>query len=420
MNPFQFGYPRNAHAHQPAPGATIASDQALQRQLQDERAQKEKQIAKLEEQNKHLLDRLDRLADELKEERASAREERHRLEMAAMRREMTSIAQKPPTKSPVESMAAFAPFVPVLVSMIESRASSSTQGLQLQQEGLQSLMTATLQQANKPDATSEMMKTILPLALPFLQNMMEAKSPKAQAELFNSMVENNLNSVAMMAQLIEAFAANGQDEPWWLPAIRETLGGVVGLSQAYIQGKGLPGQPPDANVLLNPGSQSVPPQTNAPGATSYGVYEAPPADAIEAQVGSNGSQPAQSAQPIHAPMAGSHARKAVNEVTPLQQVMLDALPPDFATPEWRVIVLRLHQSEDVEELATLISSHLENCMNFGLLPEQMQDIRTNPIEALVQCLGPLPRHDAKARFCTSGTSTRRRKSRRRRVCESTV
>lgn len=395
------GYARSYRmGSSPAPGATVASDQLAIRQMEKQEAEKAAQIAKLEAQNQALLERLDRQAEEAKKEREEAREERHRAELRALEARMEALAKPQETKSnsSADLIAALAPFAPVLATMISSNKEASSKSLEVQQQGLTQLMQATLSQANKPDSTSEMIKTFLPMAMPLIQGMMENKSPAAQAQLFNSMVENNLNSVAMMAQLIEAFAGSGDQEPWWLPMVRETMTGVVGMTEAYMQGQGgLPGQLPQPAMrpLPEPHPGALPQgQPAQPGASAYSTVNLDEAPAMQ-------PTPTPQPEPQHAPMGGvapaptqptahemEEALKA--DASPLHRLMLTQLPPDFQTPEWRIIALALHQTDDVEEVANFISGHVSHLMNFGLLPAALLDIEEDPARALDRVMGPLP------------------------------
>lgn len=400
-----------------APSATIASDALALRQLEQQRGEAQAQIAKLEAQNHALQDKLDRMLEELKAERERAREERHRLELEALKKEMLS------TRKPDESVtdwtkiaAAMAPFAPVLAAMVQSREQSSSKALELQQAGLQSLMQATLTQANKPNGLTELM----PVVLPMLKELMESKSPKAQAELYNSMVENNLNSVAMMAQLVEAFASSGKEEPWYLPMIRETLNGVVGMTEAYMQGKGLPGQRgEDLRRLAAPQQQT--PQQQAPqlapqvGQATYSTFDdvepapqqpqprvsvrrqpiAPPAPEPVAQapeVVASAPADAIDAGEDDAPEDLVAIERELRETAkPSHRMLLTMLPADYQTLEWRIILLRMHAAdEDAEDIAETLAGYLAELHGAGELPESLADLPQDPARALDRVFSFLP------------------------------
>jgi len=385
----------------PAPGATVASDTLAMRQLEKAELEAKTQIAKLEAQNAALMERLDRMAHEAKSERERAREERHSMELKALEARMESLSKPKEATGPSDLIAALAPFAPVFATMITARESSSSKSLEVQQAGLQSLMQATLSQANKPDTTMDLVKSLLPVVLPMAQNMMDAKSPKAQAELFNSMVENNLNSVAMMAQLIEAFASSGGDEPWWLPMVRETMGGVVGMTEAYMQGKGLPGQQPAVPrpLAIPQAAPALPdgvPQQAGMAAYSTIDMEAPPSEEVPehaAVAGVVADAPAVESEEYEdeeQPSAAEMERRLKEDASAVERLMLTQLPEDFQTPEWRIIALSLHQTEEIEEVANMVSGHVAHLINFGMLPHALFDFEEAPQRALARCFGPLP------------------------------
>lgn len=375
----------------PAPGATVASDQLALKQYQEHKAETARLIAKLESAVERQTEENRRLMDQLNQERERAREERHKVELEMLREQMKLLGERKP-EAPKENellkvAAALAPFAPVLSAMVTSREASASKGLEVQQAGLSTLMQATLQQANKPDPVSTMLTTLGPVVIPLFKEMLDAKSPKAQAELFNSMVENNLNTVAMMAQLIEAFGNQGGDEPWWMAPIKEALGGVVGMTEAYMQGKGgLPGQQtpslsgvPQA-AFANPPAKAVAAQT----ASTYTTQDAPSVEApeVEAELVPSSNGNGQSAA----------ASKMEAELNPTfkQKMLLGMLPTEFQTPEWRAIVIGLLNQSDPEQIASLIASHIEHQIDFGLVPVLLAGVDDDPVTVLTRLLSALP------------------------------
>lgn len=359
----------------PAPGATVSSDQLAMSQVADLKAE----LAKLRAEHKATSLAAEtenrRIKEQLEAERERAREDRHRAEMELLKQQIASASAVPKDQQAgIEKIAAaLAPFAGVFSAMITAKESSAAKGLELQQQGLQGLMQATLQQASKPDPFQEMLRSlagaapaIIPLVQGFTQNVLEARSPKAQAELFNSMVESNFNTVALTAQLVEALAGGGEDEPKWLPVIRELLGGVMNMSEAYMKSPGgLPGQPPPP-----PRPVMAPPQTA--NLSGYTTIDAEGSDITQhPQNGAGAATPA----PTQHPQLG---------------LVLNALPPEFKTPEWQKIIVGLHTSPMPDNLADLITRHLEHLMSFDLLPPALADFTIDPHTALSRCLGPLP------------------------------
>jgi hypothetical protein len=398
------------------PSATIASDALALRQLEQQKSEAQTQIAKLEAQNHALQEKLDRLLEDMKQERERAREERHRLELEAIKKEMLS-SRKDEGSDWTKVAGALAPFAPVLAAMVQSKEQAGAKALEIQQAGLQSLMQATLQQANKPSGLTE----LLPVVLPMVKEMMDSKSPKAQAELYNSMVENNLNSVAMMAQLVEAFASSGKEEPWYLPMIRETLGGIVGMTEAYVQGKGgLPGQrgtpetapralPAPQQPQPQPQQQAQPTTSLAVGKAAYSTFEdleparpaptlqrtplvtTPPAPTVEAQpvvvVEAQPEEP-EDEEPEDLLAIERELRESA-QVS--HRMLLTMLPQEWQTTEWRIVLLRLHSGdEDAEDVAETLANYIAELVEQNALPGGLADVQTDPARALDRVFAFLP------------------------------
>jgi hypothetical protein len=312
---------------------------------------------KLEDENKRLQERLD-------EERRRASEERHAAEIAALRQAIEQKNSAPEVKpsGPADLIAALAPFVPVFTSMISGRNDQASKALEAQMSGVQTLMQATLDQANKGNDMEKLVGTWGPILTPLITKMLDQKSPEAQSAMFQAMADNQLNSVAMMAQLIEAFGTKDGEQPWWLPMVQETLGGVVQMTEAYMQGQGLPGQPP--------------------------AMRQPPTGALHAPQGAGGYTTM--AEPVGT-TSGPQA-PAPAAVKPGIRLMFTMLPGDYQTVEWKTILEGLHTEPPTaaEQTATLLAGHLEHLINFNLLPETLSTIVANPRETLEALLEKLP------------------------------
>jgi hypothetical protein len=166
----------------------------------------------------------------------------------------------------------------------------------------------------------------------------------------------------MMAQLIEAFAtAGGKEEPWYLPMIKEALGGVVNVAQAYTQGQGLPGQQalaPTPRGALTP-----------PGTTGYTTIDEPKA-----------ATPATAARPAQ-------------PVKPGLEMLFALLPGEYQTVEWRSILRGLHaepKPAPAEQIAGMLASHLEHLVTFDMLPPGLTTLREHPRKTLEVLVEKLP------------------------------
>ena len=278
-------------------------------------------------------------------------------------------AQSRPAPEATSKVTDWAPLAaavaPVLSAWISSQSSAAAKSLEVQQAGLQSLMQATLGQASKTSDVEKLITTLGPLVMPLISESMKSRGPEAQAGLFQAMAENNLNSVAMMAQLIEAFAsAGGKEEPWYLPMIKEALGGVVQVAQAYTQQPGgLPGQQPMA-----------PKPSGALAAYST-------LDEAEAHRAQPTQQPAKRPTP-----------QAQPKVPQNLEMLFALLPGDFQTPEWRAILRALHSepAPQADRVAVMLTSHLEHLVTFDLVPALLSQVNEHPRATLEALLEKLP------------------------------
>lgn len=359
------------------PGATLASDQLAMQQL----AETKSALAKLEERYAQESKEAARLRSEmekrLEEQRREAQEAKHRSELELVRATMASqqaetkamlTAMRETKPEPVDRTAQIQAFTaiaaaiaPVIATFISASKESSSKALEVQQNGLATLMNATLAQANRPDPTMEMFKTMGPMLIPLLQGLMDQKSPATQAALFNTVAENQLNSVAMMAQLIESFSGGDKDEPWWLPMVRETLQGAVQVGQAMMEANQQTQQQQSQPRL--PQSQPAFPQ--ATGQAPVMRDEEPAVRAVS---------PAQT-----------------NESKTALGGIMAMLPERFRTPEWRLILTNMHdETMPVGDVAEMLAEHIAHCIRFDVLPEQLEGVLESPEEVLGEVLSVLP------------------------------
>ena len=356
---------------QVAPGATTSSDEVALRQVADLKGE----LATMRAESKAMLEKLNtentRLREQVAERERAVEAERHRAELSALtaRIEAMQQAQSRPAPEATSKVTDWAPLAaavaPVLSAWISSQSSAAAKSLEVQQAGLQSLMQATLGQASKTSDVEKLITTLGPLVMPLISESMKSRGPEAQAGLFQAMAENNLNSVAMMAQLIEAFAsAGGKEEPWYLPMIKEALGGVVQVAQAYTQQPGgLPGQQPMA-----------PKPSGALAAYST-------LDEAEAHRAQPTQQPAKRPTP-----------QAQPKVPQNLEMLFALLPGDFQTPEWRAILRALHSepAPQADRVAVMLTSHLEHLVTFDLVPALLSQVNEHPRATLEALLEKLP------------------------------
>lgn len=334
-----------------ATGPTVASDELAMKQAAELKAQN----AKLEEKLEGFMQRYEsdvgRLRDENAAYRAQLAQSKQEAEMAALRAKLEAMTAAPRETGPKFDIAAIggvlAALAPVLQAMITSGAEKQSLALRAQQEGMQQLMQATLQQANKDSGIKELATTFGPLLLPLVQQMFSQKDPEKQAALYEAMATNNLNSIAMMAQLLESISASqGPQPPWYFDAIQQALAGIVQVAERYVQTPGgLPGQPK--------------PRLEAPRPT--GVVE------VAKQV-----QSAPAAAPVR--QTYDDDINTARQVSGRAQTLLPFLPAEFRQNGWEVFLRHLHEEPQWSPdwigngLAELILESVEQ----NTLPKQLQ------------------------------------------------
>jgi len=343
------------------PGATMASDELAIKQV----AKLERELAAARAESKAAIERAEaqaaRAREEAQRQREKATEERHAAQLAALEAKIDAARTQPESKnSMAETVTMLAPFVPVFQSLITAKSSESGKVLETQMQGVNTLMQATLSQGQKTDVVDTLTK-VAPLLMPLLARFFDQRAPEQQAALYQAMSEQNLNSVAMMAQLIEAMTPEGADEQPWYPMISETLKGIVNMSAAYVGAPGgLPGQQPAPLPSSGQLSQN---QSNPSQDAGVSTYGAPPqADADVA-----------------------------SDVNPQLDAMFALLPQAFQTREWRRVLQELHiEPLNVEVVSVALTNLLEHLINFDMLPAELAAIQTQPRETLIGVVQYLP------------------------------
>ncbi len=358
------------------PGATVPSDAFAIEQLGEQKAKNAKLEAEVKAMNDRYASDVSRLRDELMALRAESAKRESHAEIEALRAELRMMreAPKPEPAKPAFDLNAMAAIVgamaPIVTAMVNSRSTAASESLRMQQEGMNNLMRATLEQGNKPDSMMELLTKLGPLLLPLVQDFMKQKDPEKQAALYEAMVSSNLNQTSMVAQLLFEFAnaQAGEEGKWWVEPVKEILGGVVRATEGYAMSPGgLPGQP------------RLPGQPSAP--------QAPAGAAQPVQTG-----PTQGYEPVV--LDGDAASNAQAHHLPQTVAwMFGMLPDHFKEEGWRNVLEALHLEPaiPVEKAAEVLSGRLEECMEADDLPaEYFEGFRENPGTVLGQLLSRLP------------------------------
>ena len=192
---------------------------------------------------------------------------------------------------------------------------------------------------NKP--MMDTIKTLVPAIVPLFASMWESKSPKAQADLVATMAENQLTSISMMAELINAFGQGQSEPPFWLPMAQETLKGVVQAAEAMAnKNKGAVGQPLHS----------------------------------------------------HGPSVEGAVQAQADQFTPEQITNFIFNDPRYPawgrSEEWRQALILLHSKS--EEAAPYIANLLRTLDDENRTPPEIEPVWENATEVLQQIISPMP------------------------------
>lgn len=300
------------------------------------------ELAELKAAQAKMAEQLKAAQEREAQAREEAREAKHRGELAALNAKLEALATReppPPAKTfdPAAFAASIAPlaaaFAPVLGAMLQTRAASAEAQAKLQFESMQSLMRATLEQANRESPIEK----LIPLALPLIQSAMAGKGSDAasQAALYETLMNGQLNTVSMMAQLVAAQAENVAPESPMAEVIKAGLGALGGAMEGWFQ------------------SQAA---KSAAGAL-------PP--------------PAQEPKPS--------APTAIARVNPQVENLWSKIPAQYRSDDLRALIEAVHNAPLPEpaDTADALASILEGHVNAGKLPEAALYNIADPEETLI-------------------------------------
>jgi hypothetical protein len=361
-----------------APGASIPSDQLAVEALRRAEARAAELDAAFKAFMLRAEERERQLHQELQQEREKAREREHAMQIEMLRQQITQTQQAPKQTGPdmVQLVTALAP---VFGTMFAASKDSSTKSLEVQQQGLQQLMQLIVAQGNKPQP--DPLSALEKLA-PILQ--LGQKDPAANAAMMEAMGNMQLQQMAMMAQMLETFGGQSDAPSPILEMVKTIAEGMVAMTQAanadqqrarMQQMAQLPAPQPQRQVI-----QQVPQQRP----------QAVPAQ--QPQRRANTPVPYQTIDAAVVPEATPKPMK-------LNPVMLNFLPAEFQAPEWKHIVVALHEGRPVEQVAAAIARQIGHLDEFNLLPAVLVDYHTNPAASLRALVQPLPVYTENAAYC---------------------
>lgn len=224
------------------------------------------------------------------------------------------------------------------------------------------MMKTMLETSKKKDpglfSNPEGLAALIGAVAPLVTAMFDRTGPQAQAEVMNLQHEQQMMHLKMLADMV------GQSVPEENP-MRDVINAAIGMVGAYMQQRQqhqLPGQPQG----LPPGQQTSA-QTQAP----------------------------QPGQPQSVPALGQlvqQMKQSDAQAGSDVELILKRLPSGlgFHTPEWSQILFNIHTKLAADEMAPILLDRLIECARYQMMPAPLQDVFTNPREALQRVLQPLP------------------------------
>jgi hypothetical protein len=334
--------------------ATAAKEKLveLQQRSRDdyERLTREHERKVDEMRRQHELD-VRRLEDTHRE-KLTAREEKYHAEERQWDRERQDLRDRTLRAEMGAQAAANAPkgndlitqLTPVLVAALPAYMKSNAEKETADRMSQIELM--KMQMAPKPDSTMELMKNILPLALPLLQQSISNKSPDAIAALLEATQNSQMQAIGMTMQMIEQMTP--EEKPVWAQALMEFLGSMRGVGERIFDKFEQGQQQPQQQMRQLPQGQ---PQV---------MHQ-------------------QSARP----------RETDPVAAEIDALLMPMLPPEFQTVEWRNIIVALKKAAPAEILSKMLADHLGMLIENKMLPRQLANFAEEPVDGLDSLIRPL-------------------------------
>ena len=349
-----------------APLTSTSSDAIALQQLEETRASQRRLEAQLEEmREQRAAERAEHSAQLLieREQRdrieRDAEREKHAQEIKRLEDMFTSRESRHKPMPIAEMISAAVPFVPMFVALLTTRSSSESAAadrnarmIEAQLTSAKELMASTLSaRENNGNSTADMLKTLIPLAIPLVTAFMTSNGPKAQAELVSAQSETQMMQLGMITQLLEQAKADGGGNEYIALAER-VFEGLLTTAQAIAKTQ----QPKPAPIPVTVRQQTM----------TTGV---PPEPQVTAQAEPQMTQGEQIANQVLA-----HA----------------AFPAELRTQEWFTIVAMLHDKVAVDVIATDIATHLQNLDALKATPPLLTAVWSEPEATLAKVFAFLP------------------------------
>jgi len=367
-----------------APGASMSSDQvALMSagQLREDNLTLKKELAELRaaidsvhDVHRAELAKRDEDMRKLHEER---KEREHKLELQLLERRFEALTAQNKPQPQTDTIAQMVPLLtalaPVLTAVVQNSASASTRQAEMQFKMLEA-------QSKRP---AQDWAPLLAATAPIVMKFMEQRGPEAQAAVWETMMQNNMQSLSLIGQFMAETAKGDSNQSPWLPLIQAALEGGMNTLGAYMESRQQQQlRAPQQPVLSAHG------QTRPLGAPQQPQQYPQHQQHDEPQVVT--PQPVNyTTQPRpnypYVPKVNLDVDAIVRMVAQSQLV-----PEDFKTSDWLAIIADIHAQIDVPTLAASIVTHVDDLTNANQLPDVLNEVWTDPQACYGRLLQGLP------------------------------
>jgi len=384
-----FGW-NDQNSNPTAPGASMSSDQvALMNaaQLREDNLKLKQEMDSVrasidsvhEEYRKELLKR----DEEVRKLHEAQKEREHKLELQLLEKKFEALtAQNAPKQADTVSQMVplLTAMTPVFAAMVQANSQAATRQAEMQLKMLEA-------QNKKP---SQEWAPLIAAAAPIVLKFMESRGPEAQSAVWETMMQNNMQSLSLIGQFMAETAKGSSEQSPWLPLIQTAMEGGMNTLAAYMESKQQQRMP--AAPVLHAGGQ----------ARALGAPPAPPQH--QHVTPAPQQQPMQGAprQPQQPVPTVTYTTQGASGQPSYQKVPLDAsgivrqvfaspmVPADFKTQAWATIIEAVHSQHDPALVADVLLDHMEALTDANAIPSILASAWTQPAQSYGMLLGGLP------------------------------
>jgi len=393
-----FGW--NDQTNPTAPGASMSSDQVAlmsANQLREDNLKLKQEMDAVrssiesvhDEYRKELLKR----DEEVRKLHEQQKEREHKLELQLLEKKFEALAAQNAPKQ-ADTMSQMVPLItamtPVFAAMVQANAQTAQRQTEMQLQMLQA-------QQKRP---SQDWAPLLAASAPIIMKFMENRGPEAQSAVWETMMQNNMQSLSLIGQFMAETAKGSSEQSPWLPLIQAAMEGGMSTLAAYMESKTQ--QRPPQQPMMTAGGH-----TRALGAAPQQQEYAPQPAPAQQPMQAAPRQPQQSAPTVSyttqssAPGQQSYQKVALDANGIVRQVMASSMvPADFKTQEWGIIIGAIHRQEDPALIADALLDLMEALTVADKIPSLLAAAWTDPLQSYGTLLGGLPIGQANPAYCS--------------------